>query len=170
MSFSKYAVPSWIAETMPERAAELSALADSAALKAVAGPIQVLRSAVDGFADAAATGHRKTAVEFLGAARAAIAEILAEISDTPTVAAVPTSKVSATGPAGATVDLSPEARARKARSSAVWYYIRLNKDPRYADPNDFKTKNPEEYRVMWQEAAGLYDQGKIGPSGQPKAN
>jgi hypothetical protein len=172
MSYSKYAVPTWITESMPEKAEELVALADKAALTAVADKLQILRSSVDGLDTAFSSAARKSAVAFCEAALAACREILMEIADAP---ATPLAAPSTTGSRvvssrtfsdGTTSTLSPEAQENKRRSSAVWYYIRDHKADRYADPGDFKAKNPEEYRQMREAAVQLYNEGKLTASGK----
>lgn len=172
MSFEKYAVPQWIRESLPEKVEELEAAATRAAIAAVQPAVDSLLKMPEGFAAAAANGNRKTLVELVSATRGLCDQILAEIADAPATAAPrPMSLHSTPAVAGSTTvnGLTPEQQAKKARSNAVWYYIRDHLDHRYADPGDLKSKNPELHRSMYMQASELYDAGKLTPSGKEKA-
>jgi|SRR6185312_4333923 len=166
----QYIIPEWMRESLSaEELARLEATATAAAFKGVAADLEALATASAGAASAAAGGHRDTAVTLLTEARRAASDALVKLGAPPVVVVSRPATAARSGEAadGAKVVLTEEQLAKKKRSSACWYFIRNACGDRYVDPADMKAKNPEAYRQLYAQAAALWDEGRLSPSGKP---
>lgn len=154
---SKFAVPTWMLEAMPNRKIEFEQLAFQAELKA----IQPQLDAIKNFTELEFSDHDMLTNNLVHL-RSIIQAAIGEVSDQTKVS---TTKISTTN---GDSTLTPDQKYAKARNNSVWYWINAQVQGRYVDPGDMKAKNPESYRQLRAEGVRLYDEGKLTPSGKLK--
>lgn len=154
---SKFAVPTWMLEAMPDRADEFTQLAFQAELKAVQPQLDAIKSMVL---------TEQTDHEYLESTLKSIIQTAVSaynlIASTQVQAQAPTQTPKSDS------TLTPDQKYAKARNGSVWHYINAQVAGKYVDPGDMKSKNPESYRQLRAEAVRLYDEGKLTPSGKLK--
>lgn len=157
---SKFTVPSWMLDAMPDRADEFEQLAFQAELKAIQPQLDAIKSMVL---------TEQTDHEYLESTLKSIIQTAVSaynlIVTTQVPTQVPTTKISTTNGESS---LTPDQKYAKARNNSVWYWINAQVAGKYADPGDMKAKNPESYRQLRAEGVRLYDEGKLTPSGKLK--
>lgn len=156
---SKYAVPSWMLDAMPDRADEFAQLAFQAELKAVQPQLDAIKS----FTEIQFSSHDELANNLV-ALFTIVKLTMDQVADQTNIQTVKSVVSTANGES----TLTPDQKYAKARNNSVWYWINAQVAGKYADPGDMKAKNPESYRQLRAEGVRLYDEGKLTPSGKLK--